>query len=74
MMVEVATTSERDSLTVSGSRRRDISLGTITFDRRLSSWVADAAGQSRTCSSIESAAKFIDTVWQPITEIKVVQS
>jgi hypothetical protein len=70
-MVEVATTPKRDTLVVLDRGER---LGTITFDRQLSAWVADAAGQSRACSSVESAAKFVETVWQPQTEVKVLHS
>jgi hypothetical protein len=70
-MIEVATTSERDTLVVLDRGER---LGTITFDPKLSAWVADVAGQSRTCSSVESAAKFVEMVWQPQTEVKVLRS
>jgi hypothetical protein len=70
-MVEVETTPESDTLVVLDKGER---LGTITFDAQLSAWIADAEGQSRACSSVESAVKFVEAVWQPHTEIKVVHS
>jgi hypothetical protein len=70
-MVEVATTPERDMLVVLDQGER---LGTITFDRQLSAWMATADGQSRACSSVASAVEFVETVWQPESEVRVLHS
>jgi hypothetical protein len=70
-MVEVAATSERDTLVVLDHGE---TLGTIHFDRQLRSWLASADGQSRACSSVASAVRFVETVWQPETEVRVLHS
>ena len=49
-------------------------VATIEFDKDTGSWHAEVDGEFRSCGSPQAAVEFIETLWEPETEVKVLPS
>jgi hypothetical protein len=50
------------------------SVATIEFDKDTESWLAEVDGEFRSCGSPHAAVEFVETLWEPETEVKVLHS
>ena len=68
-MVEIEAREHHVAVLENGER-----VGEVVYYPDLHAWVGETAGVSCACPSLHDAARFVETVWEPRSEVKVLRS